>query len=135
MAKPNLSVKDLGKLLQNSKAISDMGRHQIVVALENIVEEKAGTKMSDPMTHIRIEKGEPVPGFLAGTPGIGADVGRAAPGEWEKSWLNVIAWTRTWSDGPIIAPGTIVRRDFVRGLVLQTFDDDEKKVLQDAGIL
>jgi hypothetical protein len=135
MAKPNLSVKDLGKLLQDSKAISDLGRQQIVIALENIVEEKAGIKMSAPMTHIRIERGETVPGFLAGTPGIGADLGRAAPGEWEKSWLNAIVWTRGWSDGPVIAPGTIVRHDFVRGLVLQTFDDDEKKVLQDAGIL
>jgi hypothetical protein len=135
MAKPNLSVKDLGKLLQDSKAISDIGRQQIAIALENIVEEKAGIKMSAPMTHIRIERGETVPGFLAGTPGIVEALGRAAPGEWEKSWLNVIVWERAWSDGPVIAPGTIVQRDFVRGLVLQTFDDDEKKVLQDAGIL
>ena len=34
--------------------------------------------MSDPMTHIRIERGEIVPGFLAGTPGIGTEVGRAS---------------------------------------------------------
>ena len=135
MAKPNLSVKDLGKLLQDSKAISDIGRQQITIALENIVEEKAGIKMSDPMTHIRIERGETVPGFLAGTPGIGTEVGRAAPGEWERSWLNVVVWTRAWSDGPVIAPGTIVRRDLIRSLVLQTFDDDEKQVLRDAGIL
>jgi len=100
-----------------------------------MVEEKAGIKMSAPMTHIRIEKGETVPGFLAGTSGIVEALGRAAPGEWEKSWLNAILWTRTWSDGPVIAPGTLVGRDFVRGLVLKTFDVDEKKVLQDAGIL
>jgi hypothetical protein len=135
MAKPNLSVKDLGKLLADSTAISELGRHQIALALEHIVEEKAGTKMSNPMTHIRIEKGETIPNFLGWTPGIGAAVGRAAPGEWERSWANVIVWTRSWSDGPVIAPGTIVRRNFVRELVLKTFDDDEKKILKDAGVL
>jgi hypothetical protein len=136
MARPNLSVRDLGKLLQDSQAISDIGRQQITIALENIVEEKAGLKMSNPMTHVRIERGETVPGFLAGTPGIGAEAGRAAPGEWERSWLNVIVWTRAWSDGPVIVPGTIVgRREFVRDLVLRTFDDNEKQILRDAGIL
>jgi hypothetical protein len=135
MARPNLSLKDLGKLLQDSKAISDIGRQQITIALENIVEEKAGIKMSDPMTQIRIERGETVPGFLAGTPGIGTEVGRQAPGQWSKSWTNVIVWTRNWSDGPVIAPGTRTSRDLIRSLVLQTFEDDEKQVLRDAGIL
>lgn len=135
MAKPNLSVKELGKLLNDSKALSDVGRQQIVTAIENIVEEKAGTKMSDPMTSIRIEKGETVPGFLAWTPGIGSEVGRRAGGEWERSWINVYVWTRLWSDGPVIAPGTRVRPDLVRELVLKTFDEEETKVLRDAGVL
>ena len=133
MTKPNLSVKDLGKLLADSNAISELGREQIVTVLKHIVEEKVGTKMSNPMTQVRIEKGETVPNFLGWTPGIGAALGRAAPGEWEKSWANLIFRTRIWCDGPVIAPGTVVGRNFVREIVVKTFDDDEKKILKDAG--
>ena len=35
----------------------------------------------------------------------------------------------------MIAPGTRTRGDFIGSIVLQTFEDDEKQVLREDGIL
>jgi len=94
----NSIIEKLDQLTEEPSALETIGRELVVLALQNAIAERMGQKIKDPMVVRRVRIGEEVPPDLVGQPGIIIDEKKRAASNWDKSWLNLILWTRTWSE-------------------------------------
>jgi hypothetical protein len=90
-------IVNLGKLADRPEVLNEIGKRLVAYAVKSAVEERLGQKTASPMVVRRLAAGEIIPPDLQSEPGI-TRVGDKAASGWDKSWLNLIIWDKSWAE-------------------------------------
>ncbi len=132
----NFTIRELGKALADSGIVSKAGATRLRQALAAAAEEKAGVRPSNPMVRVSLDKGEYIPRFLEGTPGVDGRAGELAAADWSRSWINVSVWTREWHNNKADTFGFLKGdSDSLRAdIAAISFSPEELEILAEAGV-
>ena len=90
-------ITPLGKLAERPEVLNELGKRLVFHALKSAVEERLGQKTASPMIVRRVVAGEVIPPDLLNETDIVRIGDKAATG-WDKSWLNLIIWDKSWAE-------------------------------------
>ncbi len=128
---PQMSIVEIAKALKDSELVEQAGQERLKIALGMAAHEKAGTRPAlEPMAHIRLDKGEVVPGFLSRIESLASQIGGKASCGWSESWWNLSIWAYRY-ESIFDLPVVFRREAFLQNLGRVRFNADEIQALQD----
>jgi len=99
MAEDNTSIiTRLGEFIDRPDTLNELGKRLVIQAVKSAVEEKLGQKTASPMAVRRVAAGEVVPPDLRAEAGIVMAEAHVAASGWDKSWLNLVIWDKSWAE-------------------------------------
>ena len=90
-------ITRLGALAERPDDLKEIGKRLVIQAVKSATEEKLGQKTTSPMVVRRLAAGEIIPPDLLTDHDIPRLGDKAASG-WDKSWLNLIIWDKSWAE-------------------------------------
>ena len=132
MQVPKISkdIISLEKLLKDEAKLKDIASRLVRLAIQNAAEEKLNRKIKTPTIQQEVRVGEIVPANLAGI--VPVDGAGKAASSWERSWLDLIVWTRVWSEsGAMIGLNPEIRASILGEV---RFTAEERRVLKELNI-
>jgi hypothetical protein len=96
--KAESTIVRLGKLADQPAELTALGKRIVTQAVKSAVEEKLQLKTSSPMVVRRVNAGDVVPADLRGEAGVVLSRANVAASGWDKSWLNLVIWDKSWAE-------------------------------------
>lgn len=122
------------------QVISETEKSVLKKAMNEVIAQKLGMGPAneDATNTIRLEEGDNIPPELIGTPSISLnDNGTAAHG-WDKSWINLLVWKKSWEKDSdrMINPfnDDVFNNPEIRTKLETILDEDELNFARELGI-